>query len=126
MKKRSNYVSYGRYSSLGETEFVNEEDSKLQEDVATETQEEDVQEETVKEEETPNASSGEKTTGKVTNCTSVNVRTSPSASSEVFGIVKAGTEVLIDLGNSTDEYYKVSSSDFLGYIKKDYVERSTP
>lgn len=61
----------------------------------------------------------------------INVRQSPSTSSKILGYVYGSTQVLNVLGTSGDFYY-VQTRDYQtsniikGYIRKDYVRKTTP
>lgn len=60
--------------------------------------------------------------GKVTNCTMVNVRLSPSSAAPITTIISCGEIVKIDMEKSTDEFYAVTTSyDIPGFINKDYI-----
>lgn len=59
--------------------------------------------------------------GVVTGCNLLNVRSKPSAKSDVVCTIKKDTEVVIDEAKSTRDFYKVTSKDFNGYCMKKFI-----
>lgn len=61
--------------------------------------------------------------GIVINCVKLNVRKNADKDSEVLCVIEKDAEVIIDLENSTDEFYKVcTSSGVEGYCMIKYIE----
>ena len=68
---------------------------------------------------------GEPIIGRVVRCAKLNVRKDPDADAEILGTIPAGTEVMIDEGESTDDFYNVcAASGFEGFCMKQFVEVS--
>lgn len=60
--------------------------------------------------------------GFVSGCTKLNVRKESSIKSAVVCVVDANTELEIDIGESTDDFYKVYTVDGLdGFCMKQYI-----
>lgn len=60
--------------------------------------------------------------GVVTNCVKLNVRKHPNVNSEIVCTVDLCSELLLDLSNSTNEFYKVCTEAGLeGYCMKEFV-----
>lgn len=60
--------------------------------------------------------------GIVSNCESLRVRQKPSSDGEVLTTIDKGTELKIDLGNSTDEFYNVcTAAGLYGYCMKKFI-----
>ena len=61
--------------------------------------------------------------GIVTNCERLNIRLRPSANSMVLCEIHTGTELMIDLTQSTDDWFSVCTSMGIeGFCKKEFVE----
>lgn len=62
--------------------------------------------------------------GTVANCARLRVRNNPNLNGEEMYSLKVGTDVEIDLLNSTDEFYliRTSSGCFDGYCMKKYID----
>ena len=59
----------------------------------------------------------------VTNCTKLNVRKEAKKDAEVVCVINKGTELALDLDTSTEDFYKVSTSNGVeGYCVKDFIE----
>ena len=61
------------------------------------------------------------TYGVVTECVRLNVRKTPSSNGEVVSIIDCLTDVVVDLASSTDEFYKISTTDVEGFCMKKYI-----
>lgn len=60
--------------------------------------------------------------GIVCNCSQLNVRRKPFPNSEVLGVIKKSTEVIIDLEKSKKDFYKVCTpAGIEGFCMKDYI-----
>lgn len=65
---------------------------------------------------------GKRSTGVVVDCSRLNVREKPTLESEIVCNINALTEVLIDIDNSTNDFYKISTvSSVEGYCLKKFV-----
>lgn len=61
-------------------------------------------------------------TGKVKECTSLNVRAQPSTTARVVCVISKGAEVQIDMSASTEDFYKVyTTSGISGYSMKKFI-----
>ena len=61
-------------------------------------------------------------TGIVTNCVKLNVRKEPNKDSDIISVLNQYTEVNIDLTNSTEDFYKITTFDGLdGYCMKIFI-----
>lgn len=69
-----------------------------------------------------NHKSGSVAPGAVRNCKKLNLREEPSKSSGVACILLEDESVLIDLENSTDDFYKISARGIDGYCMKQFIE----
>lgn len=83
-------------------------------------------EETVDTEKEPAVKEAVKSTkpvyGTVTNCTLLNIREKPNTNSTVLCRVRPNSKLIIDLSNSTVDWYSVTTKDGIkGYCMKDYV-----
>ena len=59
----------------------------------------------------------------VTNCRKLNIREAPNMDADIVTVFPAGSEVMIDIANSTDEFYKVCNAVGIeGYCMKQYIE----
>lgn len=68
---------------------------------------------------------GEPIIGRVVRCAKLNVRKDPDADAEILGTIPAGAEVMIDEGESTDDFYNVCAAlGFEGFCMKQFVEVS--
>ena len=94
------------------------EESKNEEVENEEIAEEHVTEDAVSETEEP-----EIIIGVVTNCNKLNIREKPVKADNIICELNKGTELMIDLDNSTDEWYRVYlESGITGFCMKEYVE----
>lgn len=59
--------------------------------------------------------------GTVSGCTLLNVRENPSLNAKILSTIKKDSTVLVDLVNSTDEWYKVIVNDQEGFCMKQYI-----
>lgn len=60
--------------------------------------------------------------GVVTDCVKLNVRKVPAADAEIITKIPLGTEVKIDILESTNDFYKVcTGAGIEGYCAKDYI-----
>lgn len=60
--------------------------------------------------------------GAVRNCKKLNLREEPNKSSNVACVLLEDESVLIDLENSTDDFYKISARGIDGYCMKQFIE----
>lgn len=61
-------------------------------------------------------------TGVVTSCVKLNIRKEPNKNSDVISVLDQGTEVSIDMSNSTEDFYKIITFDGLeGYCMKSFM-----
>lgn len=61
--------------------------------------------------------------GKVVKCDKLRVRQEPNTDAPVVKELKKGTEVMIDLNTSTDEFYSVTTeSGIEGFCMKKFIE----
>lgn len=66
---------------------------------------------------------GEPLIGHVVGCAKLNVRKEPDADAEILGTIIAGSEVMIDEIESTDEFYNIcAASGFEGFCMKQFIE----
>lgn len=61
------------------------------------------------------------TIGTVFDCKKLNVRTNPNVNAQVLFTINKGTEVKIDLEESTAEWYKVLVNHQEGFCMKKYI-----
>lgn len=73
-------------------------------------------EETVEEEKT-----GAVAPAVVVDCAQLNVRQEPNKTAKVVCVIAKGTEVQVDVENSTEDFYKISTSDKEGYCVKQFI-----
>lgn len=60
--------------------------------------------------------------GVVTECVRLNVRKTPDPDGEVVSIIDCLTDVVVDLEDSTDEFYKISTAAGVeGFCMKKYI-----
>lgn len=63
--------------------------------------------------------------GIVTNCLYLNVRKRPDINADVAVVIDALTQVVVDLDASTEDFYKVVTSDGIeGFCMKKYITLS--
>lgn len=60
--------------------------------------------------------------GVVVNCARLNVRKEPSKAAKVLRVFEKGNIVMVDLENSTEDFYKVLTPSGEGYCMKDFIE----
>lgn len=60
--------------------------------------------------------------GVVEGCAKLNVRKEASKTAEIVCVINKGDLVVIDRANSTEDFYKVSTSDFEGYCAKAFIK----
>lgn len=64
----------------------------------------------------------EPTIGVVTNCVRLNVREDSEPNAKIVGSINASTELVIDMAESTDEFYKIiTSAGIEGFCVKKYI-----
>lgn len=64
-------------------------------------------------------------TGKVANCTKLNVRANPSTTADVVCVLDVASEVTIDKKQSTKDWFKVvTNTGIEGYCMRKFVEAS--
>lgn len=60
--------------------------------------------------------------GTVTNCVNLNVRKTPEFDSDVITLISVTTKVVIDEGESTEEFYKIhTASGAEGFCMKQFI-----
>lgn len=70
---------------------------------------------------TPQSESVSKT-GIVDNCFTLNIRAEPEADSEILCVIPCLTEVLVEINESTDDFYKICTvSGIEGFCIKKYI-----
>lgn len=117
------------YNAQYNNKFQNSRPAAPVEEVAEETVEEVVEavveavvEETVEAVPAVNIIPANNTTGVVDNCDKLNVRKSPTLAATPLTVISEGAEVQIDTANSTDEWYKVCTSNGVeGYCMKKFI-----
>lgn len=61
--------------------------------------------------------------GVVTECVRLNVRKTPALDGEVVSTINCLTDVVVDLEDSTDEFYKISTAAGVeGFCMKKYID----
>lgn len=60
--------------------------------------------------------------GTVVGCSRLNVRKEPNTDAKVIRIFNKGDFVAVDLENSTEDFYKVSTPSGEGYCMKNFIE----
>lgn len=64
----------------------------------------------------------EPTIGVVTDCLKLNVRDEANPTAMIVGTINASTELVVDLAESTDEFYKIiTSAGVEGYCMKKFI-----
>lgn len=64
----------------------------------------------------------ESTIGIVSSCGKLNVRETPIvAENNILCVINLGETVVVDLEQSTKDFYKVRYDDVEGYVMKDYI-----
>lgn len=59
----------------------------------------------------------------VANCRKLNIREAPNMDADIVTVLTAGSEVMVDITNSTDDFYKVCNAVGIeGYCMKQYIE----
>lgn len=59
----------------------------------------------------------------VANCRKLNIREAPNMDADVVAVLPAGSEVMVDITISTDDFYKVCNAVGIeGYCMKQYIE----
>ena len=70
----------------------------------------------------PETNSGAIAKGVVTNCAKLNVRSKPSINGNVIAVLSADDEISIDIDESTEEWYKISTVNGVkGYCMRKFV-----
>lgn len=60
--------------------------------------------------------------GFVSNCAKLNVRTQPAADADVVCVLNSGTEIEINVNNSTDEWFSIcTAAGIEGYCMRKFV-----
>lgn len=60
--------------------------------------------------------------GFVSNCAKLNVRTQPATDADVVCVLNSGTEIVINVNNSTDEWFSVcTAAGIEGYCMRKFV-----
>ena len=64
--------------------------------------------------------------GSVANCNKLNVRVAPVAGAEIVTVIEAGTKVIINVAESTDEWFSVrignNAEGYNGYCMKKFID----
>ena len=59
----------------------------------------------------------------VTNCRKLNIREAPNMDADIVTVLPAGSEVMVDVKHSIDDFYKVCNAVGIeGYCMKQYIE----
>lgn len=129
MGHNHNHNFYNKYSDNKQNSEKNEVTEEMLNPLAVEAEEtvteifENVIEETINEElinESPVVI--EEVKGYITNCLKLNVRAEASKAAEVLCVLEDDAEVIIDLENSTVDFYKVcTSAGVEGYCMKKFI-----
>ena len=72
-------------------------------------------------EEQENKNTGAVAPAVISGCAKINVRKEASKTAAIVCVIEEGTEVQVDLENSTEDFYKVSMSNTEGYCMKQFV-----
>lgn len=67
-------------------------------------------------------SDGSLANGEVANCTKLNVRKEAKANSNVLCILNKGDKVTINLNESTEDFYRISTKTIEGFCMKNFIE----
>ena len=106
-------MNHTDYSKMSTTPAVVEADEKIDTVVVEPEEVEDIIEETIE----PSTIEGF-----VSGCSRLNVRKEPKAGSLVVCTIEKDADVIIDLDESTDTFYKVcTEAGAEGYCMKDYI-----
>lgn len=63
------------------------------------------------------------TTGIVTGCSKLNVRSEPETTADILCVLNSGSEVKIDRANSTEEWFKITNAAGIdGYCMRKFVK----
>lgn len=63
------------------------------------------------------------TIGIVTNCKALVMRSKPEADAEIISVMTEGVELIIDMKNSTENFYRVANElASVGYCRKEFVK----
>ncbi len=116
------YVSYENTKGWVRTNNINKEEIKQEDVPEEETKPEETTEETKPETEKPAENTNLSFTKGYINASSVNVRKEPSTSSDIVTNLILNTGVTIV--GQTDEWYKVTYGDYLGYIHKSLISET--
>lgn len=60
--------------------------------------------------------------GVVVNCARLNVRAEANKEAAVVGVFEKGVSVMVELENSTDDFYKINTLGLEGYCMKNFIE----
>lgn len=120
--------NYSKYSEKKKNEEVIESANENKNEVVEMTEDnnqnisEEVVEQTVAEQAVEEQLNKEPTIGFIDGCDKLNVRMESNKDSEVVTILDNATEVTIDLDNSTDNFYKIMTSEGVeGYCMKKFI-----
>lgn len=119
MSHNPNYTKYSNFSKSQEAPVVEPDAVNTLTEEPVVTSEPEV-------EETPEAPVVEEENneliGVVANCEKLNVRRGPDADAEVLTVISKGTEVQIDIFESTNGFYKVcTGAGIEGFCKEDFI-----
>lgn len=129
MSKR-NYTMYSKNTEEKKNEEVINEEVENNEEQSEEIQNQNEEElknndEVENEEENEEGNSGAITPAVVANCTKLNVRDAADKDANVVCVIAEGTELTVDVDNSTEEFYKVytQAGEILveGYCMKKFI-----
>ncbi len=104
-----------------ETEPEEVETETEPEEVETETEPEEVETET-EPEEVEDDNLNNIVIGKLNNCARLNIRAEASKESEVVTIIDDKAELIINLEESTEDFYKVECKGFVGFCVKSFIK----
>ena len=130
---KKNYTNYSKPETMNITEFDESLNEEIEESVVTNETSEEVEDasgvEEIVEEDVPEVKEESLDTiskpicfGFVDNCESLRIRQVPNPVGEILTTISSGTEVEIDLNNSTNDFYKVCTATGLdGYCMKKFI-----
>ena len=130
---KKNYTNYSKPETMNIPEFDESLNDVIEENVAMNETSEEVEDvsgvEEIVEEDVPEVKeesldtiSKPNCSGFVDNCESLRIRQVPNPVGEILTTISSGTEVEIDLNNSTNDFYKVCTATGLdGYCMKKFI-----
>lgn len=117
MSHNKNYSKYSEKKKIEEVVEPIEDNNQTTNNISEENIEEAVEKEAVEKQIVK-----EPTIGYIDGCDKLNVRMESNKDSGVVVILDKSTEVTIDLDNSTDDFYKIMTSEGVeGYCMKKFI-----